>query len=88
MAQETFEEFSRRVSYSVIDYTEPGGVKTLYLKCEVKVGPSRHRYSSMALYIIDALSDEQKAQFLALKARQGANRLWEALQIRKPIAAE
>jgi hypothetical protein len=88
MAQETFEEFSRRVSYSVIDYTEPGATKQLELMCSVKLPFGGFLSVFRPLYIIDALSDEQKAQFLVLKARQGANRLWEAMQVRKPIEAE
>ncbi len=88
MAQETFEEFSRRVSYSVIDYTEPGATKQLELMCSVKLPFGGFLSVFRPLYIIDALSDEQKALFIILTASRGRNRLWEALQIRKPIEAE
>jgi hypothetical protein len=91
MAQETFEEFSRRVSYSVVEFTEPDGSKTQGLMCHVKLSGYGYLNSlniCKYLYIMDALSDEQKAFFLVLKARQGLNRLWEALQNRELRDAE
>jgi hypothetical protein len=83
MAQETFEEFSRRVSYSID--TSPLG--DLCLKCVVRL-PYGTLANYRPLYIVDALSDEQKAFFIILKARQGLNRLWEALQNREVRGAE
>lgn len=88
MTQETFEEFSRRVSYSVFDYTEPGATKLLYMECSVKLDHGGNLINPRPLYIIDALSDEQKAIYLLMKARRGAKRLWEAVQIRNPVCAE
>ncbi len=88
MTQETFEEFSRRVSYSVSGYTEPGATKTSYMKCSVKLDHGGSLINPQPLYIIDALSDEQKAIYLLMKARRGVKRLWEVVQIRNPVCAE
>jgi hypothetical protein len=88
MAQETFEEFKRSVRYSVEELVSlPEGVESYYLKCAIYHHSAR-LVNLRPLTIIEVLSDEQKADYLIIKARQGERRLWEALQIRKPIEAE
>jgi hypothetical protein len=88
MIQETFEDFKRSVSYTVERLPNtPLSFEPYYLKCAV-LRPYGLLVNLRPLTIVEVLSDEQKADYLIMKARQGERRLWEALQNREVRGAE
>lgn len=88
MTQTTFEDFARRVSYSVVRLTHPGETETPYMKSSIRQPHGGLLVNVRPLLIADVLPEQQKADYLIMKARQCERRLWEAVQNRLPEQAE